>query len=121
MENEEDSDDDLMIVQTTNRPARSFSPVDCAWQFKVCKTLNLNVHVQLTGGKSKPLSFPTVFRDVIGDGHCLFRSLSYCLTGSEESHGEIRKKIFEVIIIRIKSKYNFNELYLLIVIIFRSY
>lgn len=120
MKNEDESDDDLIIVETFERPTiRMFSPVDYTWQFKVCKTLKLNIHEQLNAIESKPLNFPTVFRDVGADGNCLFRSLSYCITGSENSHYKIRNKIFKVIII--KSNYNFNELYLLIIIIFRSY
>lgn len=120
LKNEDESDDDLIIVETfVQQTIRKFFPVDYNWQFKMCNILNLNIIEQINSIESKPLNFPTVFRDVRGDGNCLFRSLSYCITGSEDSHYKIRKQILNVIII--KSNYNFNELYLLIIIIFRSY
>lgn len=31
--------------------------------------------------------------DVVGDGNCLFRSLSMCLRGDQELHGEVRARV----------------------------
>lgn len=96
-----------------------FFPIDRIRQLEICSILNLNISKQHNGIESKPLNHPIKIKNIVGDGNCLYRALSYSLTGSESSHYEIRQKINQVILI--KSKHNFNELYLLIIIIFRSH
>lgn len=42
---------------------------------------------------SVTLKLPTICRAVVPDGNCLFRSLSYAVTGTKDSHYEIRMMI----------------------------
>jgi len=76
---------------------RVFNPVAKPWQILKCKQLNLNLtEVLKFKRRGQFLSEPAETKNILGDGNCLYRALSYWITGTEENHREIRKRISEV-------------------------
>ena len=47
------------------------------------------------GGACTPLSSPQKIKPIQGDGNCMFRALSYVITGSEKHHLQVRANILE--------------------------
>ena len=45
------------------------------------------------GGPSVPRTRPRRVRHILGDGNCLFRSLSYIITGTESQHLQVREAL----------------------------
>ena len=76
--------------------SRRYNPISEELQREICERLNLNFidsNQCDPGGPDVRLKPPTFFRRIAGDGNCLFRSLSYAVTGSESQHSEIRRLI----------------------------
>ena len=46
-----------------------------------------------TGGPEVTLTRPRIIHSIQGDGNCLFRTLSFIITGSEEQHTLVREAI----------------------------
>ena len=70
----------------------------CEWQVNACSTLGIRFvrwNTVRSGGPCVPLKAPEThtIRRIAGDGNCLFRSLSYVVTGSEDQHVAIRQRI----------------------------
>ena len=85
-----------------------FSPVNEIWQREKCKFLQLTyVCGVLYENESKDKNSqirelrPSKEKRISPDGNCLFRSISYVITGSDHYHQEIR----EVLIQNMKGKY----------------
>ncbi|KAI6649016.1 hypothetical protein LOD99_6899 [Oopsacas minuta] len=74
-------------------PNRLFSPISADSRKNVAKVLNLNICKTQYFGKPGFLSKPARIYRTKGDGNCYFRSISYILTGSEDSHIIIRNKV----------------------------
>ena len=76
-----------------------YNPIDERWQQNACKALGLKFagtnNVDSRGANDHPLTRPHCTKDILGDGNCLFRSISYIITGSEDSHIEVRNAIIE--------------------------
>ena len=96
----EDGDDnvvDVEILSTTDSSSfRCYHPVDTEWQQRTCGDLKLRYcgpNGVTPGGPQVPLTTPLTRRNVKGDGNCLFRSLSYIITGSETQHMAVRQAI----------------------------
>ena len=75
-----------------------FNPVDSTWQVNACSTLGIRFvrpNTVRSGGPCVPLKAPEAhtIRRIAGDGNCLFRSLAYVITGSEDQHLAIRQRI----------------------------
>ena len=75
-----------------------FNPVGREWQIMACSALGLRFvrsNEVGPGGPCVPLKAPEArtIRRIAGDGNCLFRSLAYVLTGSEDQHLVIRQRI----------------------------
>ena len=49
----------------------------------------------VAGGPDVTLKPPTLVKTIPGDGNCLFRALSYVITGSQRQHFQIRRLIVE--------------------------
>ena len=47
------------------------------------------------GGACTPLSSPQKIKPIQGDGNCMFRALSYVITGSVKHHLQVRANILE--------------------------
>ena len=45
------------------------------------------------GSPNAPLANPVGFKNIRGDGNCMFRSLSFIITGSEDQHMHVRRAI----------------------------
>ncbi|CAI6350473.1 unnamed protein product [Macrosiphum euphorbiae] len=94
-----DNDDDVVCtsVSVVDKRRRVFNPVAKPWQILKCAQLKLNLtEVLKFKGRGKFLSEPAETKKIIGDGNCLYRALSYWITGTEDNHMEIRKRIAEV-------------------------
>ena len=75
-----------------------FNPVDQEWQVNACSTLGISFvrsNRVRPGGPRVPLKAPEprTIRRIKGDGNCLFRSLAYIITGSEDQHLAVRQSI----------------------------
>lgn len=94
---------DCVIISTEglHRPDRTEWPeyryhqVDETWQRNACNRMGLQfreVFQCQRGGTNVILTRPNsaTLHNVGGDGNCLFRSLSYVITGSEQQHLEVR-------------------------------
>ena len=82
------------IISETHQDKMSFNPVDQSWQTERANSLNLDI-ISLTISQPSEV-LPTSSKDcktmpIKGDGNCLFRSLSYVLTGSQDAHAKLRK------------------------------
>ena len=104
-----DDDDDCHIAGVENDYQRTvwselrFYPVDETWQRQACETLGLQfktVFCHQSGGPDTVLTCPDdhLLRNVRGDGNCLFRALSYMITGSEDQHFALRSAIVQHIL-----------------------
>ena len=87
-----------LIYSTPSRPPSveqyTFLRVDIPWQTQLCQQLSLPLlHLLPVCPKIATLEKPSAIRNIIGDGNCYFRCVSFCLTGSEEFHGEVRAMI----------------------------
>jgi hypothetical protein len=77
---------------------RVFNPVTKPWQLRQNKILNLKIEKYfIYKYRGKILGEPTKIIDIIGDGNCLYRSISYWITGTQDHHLKIRNLIAEVI------------------------
>ena len=48
-----------------------------------------------SGSPSTPLTNPTGFKNIRGDGNCMFRAFSFIITGSEDQHMQVRHAIIQ--------------------------
>ena len=75
-----------------------YFPVDEAWQREACRVLNLRFiqpFQRESGGPDVILTLPdtSCLIHIGGDGNCLFRAMSFIITGSESQHYELRSSI----------------------------
>ena len=85
--------------QTTWSDLRYY-PVDEEWQRQACDILGLefrSIFDHSPGGPDVVLTCPNrrSLRKIVGDGNCLFRALSYIITGCEEQHFALRTAIIQ--------------------------
>ena len=77
-------------------PHLRYHQVNEDWQHCMCAILGLNfVRSNRLGGGGPDviLTRPLAVKRISGDGSCLFRCLSYVMTGSQEQYHEVRTKI----------------------------
>ena len=72
-----------------------FIPINKDSQRILASLLNLPVIKEHENIQSKPIDSPSTSYKVQGDGNCLFRALSYVVTGRQMYHGIIRQKIVQ--------------------------
>ena len=87
----------------TNTPRRQsrtwpfrFNPVNEEWQRSLCAIMGLQFVAASAlnmGGPEVTLRHPRTIQSIQGDGNCLFRTLSFIITGSEEQHTLVREAI----------------------------
>ena len=76
-----------------------FHSVDSEWQLEACNLLGLPLHGPNgvnPGGPNLALTSPASYKSIQGDGNCLFRSLSYLITGSCSHYRQVRETIIEI-------------------------
>ncbi len=87
------NDDDVEIIEELSHsfdcshPNFRYYQVDEQWQRHWCSVLGLEctkIYDRSNGSSDTPLTAPTArcVQHILGDGNCLFRSLSFVLTGS---------------------------------------
>ena len=86
------------LALQTEWPDYRYFPVDEEWQRQTCSLLNLQFiqpFERESGGPDVILTLPDTccLRCIRGDGNCLFRAMSFIITGSEIQHFEIRTLI----------------------------
>ena len=83
----------------SNIPIRlRYNPVSPDWQRQACHKLRLRFvseNGSVPGGPDVPLTHSVHGRKMNPDGNCLFRALSYIITGSERQHFQLRSLIVE--------------------------
>lgn len=68
-----------------------------SWQLQHIKLLNIKIKQYFNYEyKGKILSEPVALKQIVGNGNCLFRSLSYCITDTKDYHMDLRKQIVEI-------------------------
>ena len=71
-------------------------PCNLEDQVFLCSLLKVPLVVKHNSKElSKPLGKPTKLYRMQGDGNCLFRSLSFLVTGRETYHSDVRQKVVE--------------------------
>ena len=71
-----------------------YYPVNEVWQRRTCQSMGLifvGPNGVTPGGPTIPLTPPVKTVPIIGDGNCLFRAISYLITGSQQQHMSIRQ------------------------------
>ena len=86
--------------QRTSWPNLRYYPVNDEWQRQACNMLGLEFNTvsncaHSRGGPDTILTRPDCrsLKRIVGDGNCLFRSLCYIITGSEQQHFALRTAI----------------------------
>ena len=79
-------------------PEYRYYPIDVEWQRQSCALLNVRfVHLfqRESGGSGQILTLPSTstLQSIQGDGNCLFRAMSFIITGSQSQHFETRSAI----------------------------
>ena len=91
------TDSELAITGVyTDNSHFKYNPVDVEWQLRVCRLLGLGFcgpNRITPGSPNAPLANPVGFKNIRGDGNCMFRSLSFIITGSEDQHIHVRRAI----------------------------
>ena len=91
------TDSELAITGVyTDNSLFKYNPVDVEWQLRVCRHLGLGFcgpNRITPGSPNAPLANPVGFKNIRGDGNCMFRSLSFIITGSEDQHMHVRRAI----------------------------
>lgn len=88
--------EDIMIIATEDRNYISFDPIGHEWQDEKCQMLGVKVRNYHKQGNSRPVGItaePLKTAQMRGDGNCLFRTLSYMVSGVQSNHNEIRQKV----------------------------
>ena len=70
-----------------------FTPCDEGSQKFMCSITNLPLAVKHCLKPSKPLGKPSKLIHILGDGNCLFRALSYAVSGRQVYHTQMRVQI----------------------------
>ena len=73
----------------------SFVPITELLQQFLCSKVNLPLVIKCKTREIKILGPPLEKRSILGDGNCLFRALSYIVTGRQIYHNILRSKVIE--------------------------
>ena len=85
---------DVMIINhDTSADPFMFSTIDHAWQEKKANYLDLPLQIKHIEQNVTELGQPVQCKDVIPDGNCFFRCISFCITGSEVHFNSVRALI----------------------------
>ncbi|KAK7092862.1 hypothetical protein V1264_008545 [Littorina saxatilis] len=91
-----ENEDDVVISGFADRPPLSFKPTNNAWCEMQCNRLSLPEHIPLPQRQDKSkLGKPLEVDKIIGDGNCLYRSISFEVCGTQNFHGDIRALIVD--------------------------
>lgn len=80
-----------IVSQSTSIPP--FNPVDKDYQLAKCSLFEMKFFKPFKTAPSEILGVPKSFINITNDLNHIFRAISVWLTGWEESHGELRKKL----------------------------
>ena len=73
----------------------TFVPIDENAQRFMCSLVDLPLIFPMRPTIAKLLNEPAILHKIIGDGNCLFRALSYIITGRQVYHNVVRHKILD--------------------------
>ena len=81
------------VLQHHDERLSSFIPLSRAQQLSICERFNI-VPQNSELGKISPVDAvtygPREIRNIIGDGHCFYRAISFSVSGSEDHHMTLR-------------------------------
>jgi hypothetical protein len=85
-----------VTVTSESRNSFYFTPHGAEYQNSICCLLDLPLIAKhKSSQESKILEYPSKLYNIVGDGNCLFRALSYAITGRQVYHKQIRQKIVQ--------------------------
>ena len=73
-----------------------YYPGNVEWQQRIWEELQLEYcgpNGIASGSPSTPLTNPIGFKNIRGDGNCMFRAFSFIITGSEDQYMQVRHAI----------------------------
>ena len=90
------------VLQPLDETTFPFSLPDSAWQLEMCTFLNLPfiafiLPFQRLRSAISLYAQPLSRIEILGDGNCFFRTISYFLTGSQDAHFRIRNLLCDFI------------------------
>ena len=78
---------DIKCLGKTAPSNQRFAPTTPKWRAGKCEELHLSVSTENNERRTgKLLAEPLAVQQIVGDGNCLFRAISYVVTLSEEHH-----------------------------------
>ena len=72
-----------------------FNPINKNSQELMCKFVNLPLLAEVKHGVRQSLEVPSELYNINADGNCLFRALSYVITGRQSYHNVLRYKVLQ--------------------------
>lgn len=94
---ENDENEGVKIISHQEPEIRYYNPVRKMWQLTKCRILKCSWKCSLELPNKRKLLNSPIIKTILGDGNCLFRALSYWVSGTEDNHTLLRKKVAEVI------------------------
>ncbi|XP_042216869.1 uncharacterized protein LOC121862619 [Homarus americanus] len=91
----EETSDTTEYVSKKPKSTSMFSPLSSNARKNLAVALGLTSTKSIYFGRPSELSEPRRTYKTKADGNCYFRSISYIITGSEESHGIIRDRVVQ--------------------------
>ncbi|KAL8615618.1 hypothetical protein ACOMHN_026608 [Nucella lapillus] len=89
--------DDVQFKGRGQEPTQSFMPTTAAWRMQQSRRLALPAPTTLPERQAKgELGIPTKVDNIVGDGNCLYRALSFEVCGTQEYHENIRALIVDM-------------------------
>ena len=84
---QDEVDDETEFLGETVPDNEQFSPTTAGWRNMKCEELHIPVpKPNIERRIKKPLGEPLAVQEIVGDGNCLFRAVSYEVTLSQEHH-----------------------------------
>ena len=91
--NKEGNSDIMIINHDTSADPFIFSTIDHVWQEQKAHNFDLPLQIKHIEQNVTELGKPVQCKDVIPDGNCFFRCISFCITGSEDHFNSVRALI----------------------------
>ena len=90
--------DSVSSTEVVNLPP--FNPVTMAWQIETCDFFNIQLSQKDNSSsniRKQTLDFsrPDETQNILGDGNCFFRALSFVITGSQSNHAYLRNAVIQ--------------------------
>ena len=88
--------DDLIVLEEIQQTVLYFAPLNEMKKNESCTKLNIHDITPTSNNGAEtctPIEHPNTIKNIMGDGNCFFRAISFCLSGNENNHLLVRKAI----------------------------